>query len=256
MAAADRRSPVPDLCQLLGVARDACRAQIAPAWRCRARAGHRDARHGDEAAEAGARFGALAGAWRVLGDPGRRGRLRPRPRQRPGVREDGAGPGAGAAVRPGGGPGPVPGPPLRAGPVRVDGPHAAPAGGGEEDGFRVAVLAALALRCLARDRAWDQDGAGCGEPGLGGPGPGAVPHLGGRGIGRAAPADAADLRARAAGSGPQRGRDPPVLTAGHREAGRDRRASRRSRSRTGRRICGDCGLGANASSTRSMKKGG
>jgi len=46
----------------------------------------------------------------------------------------------------------APGPPLRAGPVRVDGPHAIPAGGQEEDEIRFALLAALALRCLAADR--------------------------------------------------------------------------------------------------------
>jgi len=61
-------------------------------------------------------------------------------------------------ARPGGVAGPVPGPPLRVGPVRVDGPHAAPAGGREEDELRLAVLAALALRCLARDRNRDWGG--------------------------------------------------------------------------------------------------
>ena len=46
----------------------------------------------------------------------------------------------------------MPGPPLRAGPVRVDGPHGVPASGPGEDEIRLAVLAGLALRCLARDR--------------------------------------------------------------------------------------------------------
>jgi hypothetical protein len=153
MAAADDQGPVPDLYQLLGVARDASREQIAQAWRRRARAEHPDARPGppgDEAAEAGARFRALAGAWRVLSDPGRRalgsGRAAAMPAPVPvPVRR----------ARPGGVTGPVPGPPLRAGPVRVSGPHAAPAGGPDEDELRLAVLAALALRCLARDRDWD-----------------------------------------------------------------------------------------------------
>jgi hypothetical protein len=45
------------------------------------------------------------------------------------------------------------GPPLRAGPVRVEGPRLAPpAGGWDEQDDRLAVLAGLALRYLARDR--------------------------------------------------------------------------------------------------------
>jgi curved DNA-binding protein CbpA len=136
MAAADHQGPVPDLYQLLGVARDASREQIAQAWRRRARAEHPDARPGQpdgEAGEAGARFRALAGAWRVLSDPGRRAAY-----------DRALGAGRGAAM---------PGPPLRAGPVRVSGPHAAPSGGRDEDEIRLALLAALALRCLARDQA-------------------------------------------------------------------------------------------------------
>jgi hypothetical protein len=47
----------------------------------------------------------------------------------------------------------MPGPPLRAGPVRVEGPRPAPpAGGWDEEDIRLAVLAELALRYLARDR--------------------------------------------------------------------------------------------------------
>jgi hypothetical protein len=48
----------------------------------------------------------------------------------------------------------VPGPPLRAGPVRVEGgPRPAPpAGGWDEQDIRLAVLAELALRYLAPDR--------------------------------------------------------------------------------------------------------
>ena len=47
----------------------------------------------------------------------------------------------------------MPGPPLRAGPVRVEGP---PPGGWHEQDLRLAVLAELALRYLAadRDRPW------------------------------------------------------------------------------------------------------
>src|SRR5690242_12866056 len=159
MAAADHQGPVPDLYQLLGVARDASREQIAQAWRRRARVEHPDARPGQpdgEAGEAEARFRALAGAWQVLSDPGRRAAY---------DRALGAGRGAAMPapvpvpvrrVRPGGAAGPVPGPPLRAGPVRVSGPHAIPSGGRDEDEdeIRLALLAALALRCLARDQAW------------------------------------------------------------------------------------------------------
>jgi hypothetical protein len=152
MAAADHRGPVPDLYQLLGVAREASREEIAQAWRRRARAEHPDARPAD--ADAPSQFRALAAAWQVLGDPARRAAY---------DRALGSGQVAGMPapapvpvpvrrVRPGGVTGPVPGPPLRVGPVRVSGPHAAPAGGGDEDELRLAVLAALALRCLARDR--------------------------------------------------------------------------------------------------------
>jgi curved DNA-binding protein CbpA len=156
MAAADHHGPVPDLYQLLGVARDASREQIAQAWRRQARAEHPDARPGQpdgETGEAGARFRALAGAWQVLSDPGRRAAY---------DRALGAGRGAAMPapvpvpvrrVRPGDATGPAPGPPLRAGPVRVSGPYAAPSGGRDEDEIRLALLAALTLRCLARDRA-------------------------------------------------------------------------------------------------------
>jgi len=95
--------------------------------------------------------GRLPGAWRVLGDPGRRAAYdralasgqaaaKPAPVPVP-VRR----------VRPPGAAGPVPGPPLRVGPVRVSDSRAAPAGGREEDEIRLALLAALALHCLARD---------------------------------------------------------------------------------------------------------
>jgi curved DNA-binding protein CbpA len=149
MAAADPAGPPGDLYQLLGVPRDASHQEIAQAWRRRARAEHPDARPGDAAAPG--RFRALAGAWQVLGDPARRAAYdRALARVRP--------PAAPVTVRPAG-PGRVTppagmaGPPLRAGPVRVDGPRPAPpAGGWDEEDIRLAVLAELALRCLARDR--------------------------------------------------------------------------------------------------------
>jgi curved DNA-binding protein CbpA len=154
MTAADREGPGPDHYELLGVARGASREEIAQAWRRRARAEHPDSRPGQASDEAAGRFGALAGAWHVLSDPGRRAAY---------DRALGSGQAAGmpAAVsvpvrraRPGGmtGLSPVPAPPLRAGPVRVDGPHAVPASRRDEDEIRLAVLAVLALRCLGRDR--------------------------------------------------------------------------------------------------------
>ena len=69
MAAADHAGPDGDLYQLLGVPREASREEIAQAWRRRARDEHPDARPAD--ADAPGRFRALAGAWRVLGDPAR-----------------------------------------------------------------------------------------------------------------------------------------------------------------------------------------
>ena len=132
MAVADHGGPRLDLYQLLGVPPDASRDEIAQAWRRRARDEHPDARPGD--AEAPPRFRALAEAWQVLGDPAHRAaydRALARERQ--------------PAVR-------VAGPPLRAGPVRVERPRpASPAARRDED-TRLAVLADLALRYLVRDR--------------------------------------------------------------------------------------------------------
>ena len=115
MAAEDHGGPGPDLYQLLGVPRGASREEIALAWRRRARAEHPDFRPGD--ADAPGRFRALAEAYQVLGDPGRRaaydralaGERQPVIRVtvaavgRPGWHEA-AGTGAGAAAA--GGPGP------------------------------------------------------------------------------------------------------------------------------------------------------
>jgi hypothetical protein len=157
MATADHGGPVPDLYQLLGVPREACREEITQAWRRQARAEHPDARPADAAAPG--RFRALAEAWQVLGDPARRAaydRALARDQQ-PATRVPAAA--ARVPVRrrtgwgDGGPPLRVPEPPLRAGPVRVEPPRpASPAIGWDEEDIRLAVLAELALRYLARDR--------------------------------------------------------------------------------------------------------
>jgi|SRR5580692_7728685 curved DNA-binding protein CbpA len=152
MAAADDGGP--DLYQLLGVSREASQEEIAQAWRRQARAEHPDARPADAAAPG--RFRALAEAWQVLGDPARRaaydrapaGQLQsasrvPAARIRVPVRRVADPGGMTPLAR-------LPEPPLRAGPVRVEGPRQAPRAGGwdEED----ITLAVLALRYLVRDR--------------------------------------------------------------------------------------------------------
>jgi len=157
MDAADHEGSGPDLYQVLGVTREASREEIALAWRRRARAEHPDARPADTGAPG--RFRALAEAWRVLGDPARRAaydraltRDLPPPARVPAagtpvpVRRPAGSGGGGLQVG-------APVPPLRAGPVRVEGSRPAPsaAGWGEEE-LRLAVLAELALRYLARDR--------------------------------------------------------------------------------------------------------
>jgi curved DNA-binding protein CbpA len=156
MVAADQCGPDQDHYQLLGVARGASREEITQAWRRQARAEHPDSRPGEADDEAAGRFRVLAEAYGVLSDPGRRAAY-----------DRALGRGAATAgvpatisvpvrrVRPGGvtGLSPVPGPPLRAGPVRVDGPHPAPpAPGRDEQDIRLAVLVELALRYLARAR--------------------------------------------------------------------------------------------------------
>jgi curved DNA-binding protein CbpA len=155
MAAAGEGGPGPDHYQLLGVARGASREEITQAWRRRARAEHPDSRPGQAGDAAAGRFRALAEAYRVLSDPGRRAAY-----DRALARSQAAGVPATVSVpvrraRPGGvtGLSPVPGPPLRAGPVRVDAPHPAPPPDGwDEDDIRLAVLAELALWYLVRDR--------------------------------------------------------------------------------------------------------
>jgi curved DNA-binding protein CbpA len=154
MAAADHGGPGLDLYQLLGVSRGASRDEIAQAWRRRARDEHPDARPRDAASPG--RFRALAAAWQVLGDPARRAAYdrglagESQPAARIPVRRV-PGPGPAGGMTP---PARAAGPPLRAGPVRVEGgPGLAPrAGGWDEEDARLAVLAGLALRYLARDQ--------------------------------------------------------------------------------------------------------
>jgi len=150
MAAAGPGGPGPDLYQLLGVPRDASREDIAQAWRRRARAEHPDSRPGDAAAPG--RFRALAGAWRVLGDPARRAaydqalarQQTPPPASRVPER-----PAAPPTARMAGSP------PLWAGPVRVEGPYPrAVPGQHDEEEIRLAILAGLTLRYLAWDGDW------------------------------------------------------------------------------------------------------
>jgi curved DNA-binding protein CbpA len=159
MAADGHREPARDLYQLLGVAREASREEIALAWRRRAREAHPDVRRGDDGAPA--RFQAVAEAWQVLGDPGRRaaydrglGPAQPPGRIRVTVRHPPAAPGPGASASTGPPTGAA-GPPLVAGPVRVEGgPGPVPrAPGWDEEDLRLALLAELVLR-YRRGRPW------------------------------------------------------------------------------------------------------
>ncbi len=150
------REMARDLYQLLGVARDASREEIALAWRRRARDEHPDTRRGDDGAPA--RFRALAEAWQVLGDPARRAAYdrgldpgAPPGRIRVTVRHPSAAPGPGESAPSAW----ASGPPLTAGPVRVEGgpgPVPGPGGWGEDD-LRLALLAELLLR-YHRGRPW------------------------------------------------------------------------------------------------------
>jgi curved DNA-binding protein CbpA len=129
----------PDHYQVLGVARAASREKITQAWRRRARAEHPDQRLPGAGDAAAGRSRALAEAYHVLSDPDRRAAydrtLSPAARTR-------------------GRPDPVlpdpvllAGPPLRAGPVRIDGwPPAA-----RQRDEREAWAAAAALEFLARE---------------------------------------------------------------------------------------------------------
>ncbi len=164
MAAAEQDGgPVPDLYQLLGVPPGASGGEITQAWRRRALAEHPDRRPRDAAAPA--RFRALAEAYQVLGDPARRAAYDRSRGDQAGPRAAAPeGPAAGAPARWSRGSGVpvvvrragrVPEPPLRAGPVWVEIPGAAPATGSrtaEDDAVRLAALAELAVRYLAGDR--------------------------------------------------------------------------------------------------------
>jgi len=152
--AAGSREPAWDLYEVLGVARDASREEIALAWRRRAREAHPDARHGDAAAPE--RFRAAAEAWQVLGDPGRRAAYdrsldpgRPAGRVPVTVRHSPPSPGPGAT------PAWVSGPALVAGPVQVEGSSGpvSQVGAWDEEDVRLAILADLVLR-YRRGRPW------------------------------------------------------------------------------------------------------
>jgi curved DNA-binding protein CbpA len=149
MTAAGEGGPDPELYQLLGVAREASPEEIAQAWRRRARAEHPDARPRD--AGAPGRFRVLAEAYQVLSDPARRAAY-DRALESRAYRPDAPDPAV--RVRP---PRPArpdlrsPGPPLWAGPVRVEGPQAA--SGWDEEEVRLAALAWWYLTA-ERDRPW------------------------------------------------------------------------------------------------------
>lgn len=168
--------PVPDLYELLGVARQASPADIAHAYRRKARVVHPDFRPQDIGAAA--QFRALAEAYETLSDPVRRAAYDQGLRLRTAA-DPGTVPGSGAPPSPGGpaapapplwpassampgGPVPaarVPGPPLWAGPVRIDPPAAGPARDVPHEGYApagerdlLAFLTVLANRYL--DDGW------------------------------------------------------------------------------------------------------
>ena len=153
MAAADHGGPGPDLYQLLGVPREATRERSRRPGG--AGPGTSTPMPGRLDADAPDRFRALAEAYQVLGDPARRAAYdcAPARERQPAVRVTVRRPSASGGT---GGMRPlarVPGPPLRAGPVRVERPRPAPpADGWDEEDIRLALLAGLALRYLARDR--------------------------------------------------------------------------------------------------------
>src|SRR5690348_570769 len=153
MAAADHAGPDGDLYRLLGVPRQATREEIAQAWRRRARDEHPDARPAD--ANAPGRFRAVAEAYHVLGDPARRAAYdralagERQPAVRVTIRRTPGAAGPDQATPPPW----TAGPPLVAGPVRVERPGPAPsAGDWAEEDARLAALAELMLRHLARHR--------------------------------------------------------------------------------------------------------
>ena len=151
----------PDLYAILGINQDAAREQVVQAWRRRARAEHPDSRPYD--ADAPARFRALAEAYRVLADPGRRAAYdrvsghQPSPRPVDPQQTPGRTPAGGRPGTAGQGPvnpiAKVPDPPLRAGPVWVQPlPHAQQ---GDALTDEENSLAELMLRHLAEwERRW------------------------------------------------------------------------------------------------------
>ena len=161
MAAAGNGGPVPDLYQVLGVSRRASGGEITRAWRRRALAEHPDRKPRDAAAPA--RFGALAEAYRVLGDPARRAAydrslmdrdaaMPPGPAAEAPAGRSRGGVGVPITVRP---TGRAAQPPLRAGPVWVGIPPSASAGSPADDEIvRLVALAELAVRHLAGGRGW------------------------------------------------------------------------------------------------------
>jgi curved DNA-binding protein CbpA len=163
MASHGNGQPEPDPYRLLGVARQATNAEITQAWRRRARAEHPDARPRDAAAPA--RFRALAGAYALLSDPGRRAAYDRAAR----VPEPGSGaplPAAGTAVRvtvlarsrppaPSPASAPARGAPLRAGPVHVEPPDSPSVRGPARDERAQFMLVAGLAVCYLED-VWDR----------------------------------------------------------------------------------------------------
>jgi hypothetical protein len=160
VAAAENSGPIPDLYQVLVVSREASGGEITRARRRRALVEHPDRKPRDAAAPA--RFGALAEAYRVLGDPARRTAYDLSLMDR-----DAAMPQGPAAEAPAGrsragfcvpvtvrSAGRAAEPPLRAGPVWADIPPWAPVGQrtAEDEMLRLPALAELAMRYLAGGR--------------------------------------------------------------------------------------------------------
>jgi len=119
--------------QVLGLGRAATAAEVARAWRRRARAVHPDSRPADPAAAA--QFRAVSDAYGLLSDPARRAAWdRQHPTRHPDPPEPGPWPSPALQLRPAAGP--VRGAALRVGPVHIQpfpqseaGSHARPATG-------------------------------------------------------------------------------------------------------------------------------
>jgi curved DNA-binding protein CbpA len=153
------RDPGPDPYRVLGVSRDATAADITRAYRQRARAVHPDT--APAGTEATARFRAVADAYQVLSDPGRRAGY---DRARHGQAAPGRafpGPTAGTPLgwpRAAANPEPVRMAPLWAGPVHVKSLHAAEprSGPGADSQAAAAAFAGLVRWYLSalRDGLW------------------------------------------------------------------------------------------------------